>query len=74
MKEQNFLRGLKKATIADAILEMLQGVDVFERDFRWHGNPPGKGPEDRVSKKDQVETALKKLRTLAGTIQAADID
>jgi transketolase len=20
-----------------------KGVDVFERDFRWHGNPPGKG-------------------------------
>jgi transketolase len=28
-----------------------KGVDVFERDFRWHGNPPGKGPEDRVEKK-----------------------
>lgn len=51
-----------------------KGVDVFERDFRWHGNPPGKGPEDRVTKDKQAETALKKLRTLAGTIEAADID
>ncbi len=51
-----------------------KGVDVFERDFRWHGNPPGKGPEERVSKDEQAETALKKLRTLAGTIEAADID
>lgn len=49
-----------------------QGVDVFERDFRWHGNPPGKGPEDRVPKGEQAETALKKLRTLAGTIEAQD--
>ncbi len=50
-----------------------KGVDVFERDFRWHGNPPGKGPEDRVPKDKQAEIALKKLRTLAGTIQAQDI-
>lgn len=45
-----------------------KGVDVFERDFRWHGNPPGKGPEDRVPKNEQAEVALQKLRTLAGTI------
>ncbi len=49
-----------------------KGVDVFERDFRWHGNPPGKGPEDRVGKSEQAEVALKKLRTLAGTIDAQD--
>lgn len=51
-----------------------KGVDVFERDFRWHGNPPGKGPEDRVAKDEQAETALRKLRTLGGTIEASDID
>jgi len=51
-----------------------KGVDVFERDFRWHGNPPGKGPEDRVTKDKQSEVALQKLRTLAGTIEAQDID
>jgi len=50
-----------------------KGVDVFERDFRWHGNPPGKGPEDRVPKDKQAEVALHKLRTLAGTIEAQDI-
>lgn len=50
-----------------------KGVDVFERDFRWHGNPPGKGPEDRVAKDKQAEVALQKLRTLAGTIEAQDI-
>jgi len=51
-----------------------KGVDVFERDFRWHGNPPGKGPEDRVTKDKQAEVALQKLRSLAGTIEAQDID
>lgn len=50
-----------------------KGVDVFERDFRWHGNPPGKGPEDRVARDQQAEVALEKLRTLAGTIDAQDI-
>ena len=51
-----------------------KGVDVFERDFRWHGNPPGKGPEDRVAKDRQGDVALEKLRTLGGAIEAADID
>ncbi len=46
-----------------------KGIDVFERDFRWHGNPPGKGPEDRVPKDKQAEVALAKLRTLAGLIE-----
>ncbi len=50
-----------------------KGVDVFERDFRWHGNPPGKGPEDRVPKDKQAEVALQKLRTLAGIIAKEDI-
>lgn len=49
-----------------------KGVDVFERDFRWHGNPPGKGPEDRVPRDKQAEVALQKLRTLAGMIQSQD--
>jgi len=49
-----------------------KGVDVFERDFRWHGNPPGKGPEDRVTKDKQSSVALEKLRTLAGTINNHD--
>jgi len=49
-----------------------KGVDVFERDFRWHGNPPGKGPEDRVVKSEQASSALAKLRTLGGTIIPSD--
>jgi len=50
-----------------------KGVDVFERDFRWHGNPPGKGPEDRVKRDQQARVALEKLRTLAGTITSSDL-
>lgn len=49
-----------------------KGVDVFERDFRWHGNPPGKGPEDRVSKNDQARIALQKLRSLGGLLNPSD--
>ena len=49
-----------------------KGVDVFERDFRWHGNPPGKGPEDRVPKSEQAKVALEKLRTLGGSIVPSD--
>ena len=51
-----------------------KGVDVFERDFRWHGNPPGKGPEDCIPKDKQAEVALQKLRTLAGLINTSDIN
>lgn len=51
-----------------------KGVDVFERDFRWHGNPPGLGPEDRVKKGEQARIALEKLRTLAGQIKATDYE
>lgn len=49
-----------------------KGVDVFERDFRWHGNPPGKGPEDRVPKDKQAVVALEKLRSLAGVIERSE--
>jgi transketolase len=51
-----------------------KGVDVFERDFRWHGNPPGLGPEDRVKKGEQAQVALMKLRTLGGQIKAHDCE
>lgn len=51
-----------------------KGVDVFERDFRWHGNPPGLGPEDRVKRGDQAKVALEKLRTLGGNIRGGDFE
>ncbi|OGG41868.1 transketolase [Candidatus Kaiserbacteria bacterium RIFCSPHIGHO2_01_FULL_46_22] len=49
-----------------------KGVDIFERDFHWHGNPPGKGPENFAKKNDQGRDALKKLRSLSGSIDPAD--
>lgn len=51
-----------------------KGVDVFERDFRWHGNPPGLGPEDRVKKVEQAQIALMKLRTLGGQLHTHDFE
>ena len=39
-----------------------KGVPEFERDYRWHGTPPGKGPEDKVKKEDQVKVALDALK------------
>lgn len=51
-----------------------KGVDIFERDYRWHGNPPGKGPEDLVKKSEQAKEALRQLRTLSGKISAGHSD
>jgi transketolase len=38
-----------------------KGVKYMERDYRWHGAPPGKGPEDTVLRKDQGSVALTEL-------------
>ena len=47
-----------------------KGVKEFERDFRWHGAPPGAGPEDKIKKADQGKVALAELRTLGGQIRS----
>lgn len=39
-----------------------KGVSFMENDYRWHGIPPGSGPEDKVSKDKQAEMALKELK------------
>ncbi len=39
-----------------------KGVSFMENDYRWHGIPPGAGPEDKVPKDKQVEEALKELK------------
>lgn len=46
-----------------------KGVPEFERDFRWHGAPPGKGPTDKIPADKQGEVALKALRSLGGKIR-----
>ncbi len=38
-----------------------KGVKYMEGDYRWHGNPPGKGPEDKVIRKKQGIQALSQL-------------
>jgi len=47
-----------------------KGVSFMERRYEWHGNPPGKGPDDVVPKDKQGITALKELRTLEGKIKS----
>ncbi len=47
-----------------------KSVSFMERRFEWHGNPPGKGPEDVVPKEKQGTAALKELRTLGGKIRS----
>lgn len=46
-----------------------KGVKEFERDFRWHGSPPGAGPTDKIPKDKQAEVALAELRSLGGKIK-----
>lgn len=47
-----------------------KGVKEFERDYRWHGNPPGLGPTDKIPKDKQGEVALRELRTLGNQIRS----
>lgn len=49
-----------------------KGVDFMERRPEWHGNPPGKGPEDVFKKDNQANKALEELRTLGGKITCGD--
>lgn len=41
-----------------------KGVSYMENRYEWHGNPPGKGPEDVVPKEKQGEVALNELKAL----------
>jgi transketolase len=47
-----------------------KGVDFMERDFKWHGNPPGTDLPGEPSKADQGRIALEELRTLGGKIRS----
>jgi len=48
-----------------------KGVEYMEFDYRWHGNPPGKGSTERSPEKEkQGAEALKELRTLGGKIKS----
>jgi transketolase len=45
-----------------------KGIPDIEFDYRWHGSPPGKGPEDKITKNEQGKRFLAELRTLGGKI------
>ncbi|OGZ58051.1 MAG: transketolase [Candidatus Spechtbacteria bacterium RIFCSPHIGHO2_02_FULL_43_15b] len=47
-----------------------KGVEYMERDYLWHGSPPGEGPENAFTKDKQAEEAIKSLRTLGGKIES----
>jgi len=38
-----------------------KGVPSIENDYRWHGNPPGKGPTDKIAADKQKEVFLQEL-------------
>lgn len=38
-----------------------KGVASIENDYRWHGNPPGKGPTDKIPADKQKEIFLAEL-------------
>lgn len=45
-----------------------KGIPEIERDYRWHGDPPGKGPTDKIPADKQGEIFLHELRSLRGQI------
>ncbi|MBI2642567.1 MAG: transketolase [Candidatus Wildermuthbacteria bacterium] len=48
-----------------------KGVSFMENDFKWHGTPPGvSNMPGEPAKEDQVNIALKELRTLGGKIHS----
>ena len=47
-----------------------KGIPEIEFDYRWHGVPPGAGPEDKIKKQDQGKVFLERLRTLGGKIKS----
>lgn len=47
-----------------------KGIPEIEFDYRWHGIPPGKGPEDVFKKEEQGKELLNRLRTLGGKIES----
>ncbi len=47
-----------------------KGVSYMERDYKWHGNPPGTEMAGEPPKADQARIALHELRTLGGQIRS----
>ncbi|MDP2640927.1 MAG: transketolase [Candidatus Yanofskybacteria bacterium] len=51
-----------------------KGVSFMEKDYQWHGVPPGTDIPGEPPKAEQANIALRELRTLARRIEAADLD
>ena len=51
----------EKPTMILAYTTPGKGVASIEGDYRWHGNPPGKGPTDKIPADRQKEMFLKEL-------------
>jgi transketolase len=45
-----------------------KGVSFMERDYKWHGNPPGTEIAGEPPKEEQAKIALRELRSLGGKI------
>ena len=58
----------EKPTIIIAHTIPGRGVVEIEFDYRWHGVPPGAGPEDVWPKAEQGTAMLKELRSLGGRL------
>ena len=58
-----------KPSIIIAITIPSKGVESFEYDYRWHGNPPGLGPTDKVPKDKQFDVAIKELNEVEDKIK-----
>jgi transketolase len=61
---------LEKPTVIIAHVIPGKGISEIEGDYRWHGMPPGKGPEDVWPKGEQGKKMLDELRTLGGKIKS----
>lgn len=48
-----------------------KGIPEIEFDYRWHGMPPGSGPEDKIGKAEQERVFLQRLRSLGEKIEAS---
>jgi transketolase len=51
----------EKPTMIIAYTTPGKGIPTIEHDYRWHGNPPGKGPTDKIPADKQLETFLNEL-------------
>src|SRR3989344_9154362 len=45
-----------------------KGVSFMENDYRWHGIPPGLGPEDKVPRERQAAEALRELTEIENNL------